>query len=140
MNLQKAISIAIDAHHGQTDKSGTAYILHPLHVMSNMASEDEMVVAVLHDVLEDTIITLEYLKENDLTDIQSEALQLLTKHKGITYMNYIKRLSKNNIARNVKIEDLKHNLDITRLPEWYDSSYIIKKYTKALNFLTSYQN
>lgn len=115
MNIEDAITIAIEAHKGQVDKCGERYILHPMHVMEQVNTEDEKVCAILHDVVEDTPWTLEQLKEQGLTDVQSEALDLLTHQKGVPYLEYVKNLSTNDIARSVKTEDLKHNLDLTRM-------------------------
>ena len=137
MKLSDAISIAVEAHKNQKDKAGMPYILHPMTVMNNVDTEDEKVVAVLHDVVEDTDITLDMLISKGLSKEQAEALFLLTKPEDITYMDYIIRLSKNHIAKRVKIEDLYHNLDFSRLPDDYDTSYIKKKYEKALNYLMS---
>lgn len=115
MKIEDAIMIAIKAHQGQVDKCGVRYILHPLHVMKDMDTEDGMVCAILHDVVEDTSWTLDELKNKGLTEIQSKALDLLTHKKDIPDLEYIKHLSSNYIANRVKAADLRHNLDIGRM-------------------------
>lgn len=115
MDIETALSIALSAHHGQKDKCGDPYILHPLHVMDCVDTEDEKVVAVLHDVVEDTAISLDWLIGKGLNVVQSEALQLLTHEKDIPYKDYIKTLSQNKVAKNVKVADLMHNMDYVRI-------------------------
>lgn len=115
MDIETALSIAISAHHGQKDKCGDPYILHPLHVMDCVDTEDEKVVAVLHDVVEDTAISLDWLIGKGLNVVQAEALQLLTHEKGVPYKEYIKALSLNKIAKQVKIADLSHNTNPIRV-------------------------
>ena len=106
--------IAYNAHKNQFDKSGVPYIYHPFHVAEQMKTENECIVALLHDVVEDTEITLEQL-ESIFSDEIIEPLKLLTKDNITSYYDYIMRIMKNPIAKSVKIEDLKHNLDLTRL-------------------------
>lgn len=115
MDIETAISIALSAHAGQKDKCGEPYILHPLHVMNSVHTEDERVVAVLHDVVEDTAISLDWLIGKGLNMVQSEALLLLTHEKDIPYKDYIKQLSQNIVAKNVKVADLMHNMDYVRI-------------------------
>ena len=115
--VQKAFEIAEKAHAGQVDKAGTDYIFHPMTVAS-LCKEDNsaMIVALLHDVAEDTDFTLEYLKKNvPLTDEELKALTLLTHDKNISYPEYIQTIKKNPLARKVKLCDLEHNLDFSRL-------------------------
>lgn len=113
-NTRKAMIIAYTAHHGQVDKSGIPYIYHPIHLAEQMDTEEECIVALLHDVAEDTEITLEELsKEFSATVI--EALKLLTHDKSVEYMDYVRKLKNNPIARKVKLADLRHNSDITRM-------------------------
>lgn len=115
--LEKAISIAVNAHSGLTDKGGSPYILHPLRLMLKFSKEDEMIVAVLHDVIEDTEIAITDLINLGFSDRVINALRLLTKNPSETYQQYIENISTNDLARKIKIEDLKDNLDISRLPE-----------------------
>lgn len=115
--LEKAISIAVNAHSGLTDKGGSPYILHPLRLMLKFSKEDEMIVAVLHDVIEDTEIAITDLINLGFSDRVINALRLLTKNPSETYQQYIEKISTNDLARKIKIEDLKDNMDISRLPE-----------------------
>lgn len=110
---KKALEIAKEAHKGQVDKGGNPYILHPMYVADQMVDEVRTIVALLHDVIEDTRWTLQDLAF--FGDEVVEALSLLTHDKSVTYSEYIKRLSKNPISRDVKIGDLEHNSDLTRL-------------------------
>lgn len=116
MNLDLAIKIAIDAHAGQVDKGGQPYILHPLRVMLAMETEDERIVAVLHDVIEDTAITA-----NDLYWMHGFkpsimiAVVALTRCKNEDYFDFIRRCMGNPLARAVKIADIRDNLDPRRL-------------------------
>ncbi len=113
--LDKAISIAVEAHRGQKLVNGEPFILHPFHVMNQMETEEEKIVAILHDVIEDTEITFEYLYTIFEFPI-SRALKALTHPHGEPYLaEYIERVAKNWLAINVKLEDLKHNMDISRL-------------------------
>lgn len=111
---KKAMNIAYDAHHGQYDKGGVPYIFHPMHLAEQMDTEDECIVALLHDVVEDTDVTFEYL-ENEFSKDVMDAIRLLTHDKDEDYMEYVKRIKTNEIARKVKMADLKHNSDKTRI-------------------------
>lgn len=146
MTLDKAIALALEAHFGQKDKGGWSYILHPLHLMmqikENGGTEDEMIVAVLHDAIEDSDgrITIETLKREGLTETQLSALIALTHKDEDDYLDvYIANIKKNPIARKVKIEDLKHNTDITRLKNRDNlrerDLERLKKYGKAYDIL-----
>lgn len=126
--LGLAISIASSAHLGQKDKNGKVYILHPLAVMNKMESEEEKIVAVLHDTIEDTSIRLEYLKK--IFDKKViDALDAISQREDETYANYIKRVKLNKLATKVKIADLNHN----SLPEraFKGSEGLLKRYFKA---------
>lgn len=111
---RKAMIIAYNAHKNQFDKSGVPYIYHPIHVAEKMKTENECIVALLHDVVEDTETTFEQL-ENIFSSVIIDSLKLLTKDNTVDYYEYIMKIKKNPIAKSVKIEDLKHNLDLTRL-------------------------
>ena len=121
LTLDRAIALAVEAHTGQKDLSGVSYILHPLFVMSKMVTDTERIVAVLHDVTEDTDHTLDGLCELGLTEEMHGALFLLDKnnHPGDTkedrYYNMIHAIKLNPIARKVKIADLEHNMDLRRI-------------------------
>lgn len=136
--LQDAIELAALAHRGQTRKNGTPYILHPLRVMLRMFTIDEMIVAVLHDVLEDCkTITPLMLKDMGFALHIIDALWLLNK-TGKTYDCYVKDLSVNPLARKVKIADLRDNMNLTELPEITPKDIERnQKYMKALDFLLS---
>ena len=111
----KALRFAYDAHHGQMDKSGAPYINHPLHVAESMTNEAETIAALLHDVVEDTPFTCEDLLNEGFDPAAVEAVRLLTKSDDVSYDDYICAIRENPIARRVKIEDLQHNMDLSRL-------------------------
>lgn len=135
-NTRKAINIAYNAHMGQMDKSGIPYIFHPVHLAEFMDTEDECIVALLHDVVEDTDVTFEEL-EKEFSNTVIEALKLLTHDKSIPYLEYVKKLKDNPIAKNVKIADITHNSDTTRLNHLTPKDIIRnEKYKKALKILT----
>lgn len=132
---RKAMIIAYEAHKNQVDKSGVPYIYHPIHVAEQMDTENECIIALLHDVVEDTNVTFKQLEEvfsKEIIDI----LKLLTKKKDIDYYEYINKVKENTVARKVKIADLTHNLDKTRLD--FVTEVDVKrseKYKKALQIL-----
>lgn len=132
---KKAMVIAYNAHLGQVDKSGIPYIYHPIHLAEQMDTEDECIVALLHDVVEDTNITFEQL-EKEFSAKVITALKLLTRDKKVDYMDYVKQIATNPIARKVKLADLAHNSDETRLNEITEKSKERhKKYIKAMKIL-----
>lgn len=124
-----AIRTAVFAHKDQQDKNGEPYILHPLRVMLKMRTEDEQIVAILHDLIEDTYWTLEALKWKGIPGNILGALDAITRRKDEPYMDYIERVSTNKLASNVKIEDLKDNLR-PGCPK-------PTEYQKAIDYLTS---
>lgn len=135
-DLDKAIAISSRAHTGQIDKAGQPYILHPLRVMFKFQNEHERIVAVLHDVIEDSEISLDDLKKLDFSTTIIEAIDCLTKRAGETYEEFISRVSLNDLARKIKIEDIKDNMDLTRIGSINDIDLArIKKYHRALKFL-----
>lgn len=132
----KAIKIAFEAHAGQLDRSGLPYVLHPIHVAEQMKDEDTCVVALLHDVIEDTDITLEDLRTYGFTEAQLEGVRLMTRLEDEDYFDYVRNLKDNPIARAVKIEDLKHNSDKARISVMTDDDQKrLEKYKKALEIL-----
>lgn len=133
---KKAMRIAYDAHHGQLDKTGTPYIFHPFHVAETMTSEAAVIVALLHDVIEDTDITPEALAQEGFSEDILIALSLLTHNPAEEYMDYISRLSTCPLALEVKLGDLRHNSDTTRL-DGLDAQMEArqKKYAKAIHLL-----
>ncbi len=134
---KKALKLCFEAHKDQTDKTGLPYVFHPFHLAEQMTDEYTTVVALLHDVVEDTEYTLNDLKEMGYPDKVMQALTLLTHDDGSEYMDYIARIKPNPIARAVKLADLKHNSELSR----YDmiDSHAIKrtaKYKQAIEFLS----
>ena len=111
---KKALKLCFEAHKNQTDKTGLPYVFHPFHLAEQMTDEYTTVTALLHDVVEDTDYTLNDLKEMGYPDEVITALSLLTHDDGSEYMEYVKRLKNNPIARAVKLADLKHNSDLSR--------------------------
>jgi (p)ppGpp synthase/HD superfamily hydrolase len=137
-DLDHAIAIAIKAHSGQVDKAGQPYILHPLRIMFKFQSEDEMIVAVMHDVVEDSEVTFSNLNENGFSDKVIDAIECLTKRTNEDYESFIMRASKNSIAKKIKIEDIRDNLDLTRLHKITEKDLQrIEKYHRALKMLTN---
>ena len=133
--IRKAMAIAYKAHNGQVDKAGVPYIFHPIHLAEQMETEDECIVALLHDVIEDTSITIEQL-EKEFSDKVIQALRLLTHDKSVEYMKYINRIKPNLLAKKVKKKDLEHNSDLTRLPEITEKDRKRQeKYLKAIELL-----
>lgn len=115
--LERAIEIAASAHSGQTDKAGKPYILHPLRVMLRVSSMEERIVAVLHDVVEDTAVTLEQLAQEGFSQQIIEAVQALTKLPGESRIQAACRAKLNPIARTVKLADNAENMDLSRISE-----------------------
>lgn len=131
--LAKALNIAYSAHQGQIDKGGIPYIQHPIRVALNCLTDDEKIVALLHDVIEDTSVTVEELINEGFNQNIIDAIISLTKKNGEDYMTFIRRVSSNELATLVKIQDLKDNMDLRRLngkPHWKMGGY-----QKALSFL-----
>ena len=132
---RKAMVIAYNAHKNQLDKAGVPYIFHPIHLAEQMESETECIVALLHDVVEDTDISFEELNKEFPYDI-IKSLKLLTHDKKVDYMEYINKVKENPIAKKVKIADIIHNSDKTRLDKVTAKDIErIKKYDKALKIL-----
>jgi (p)ppGpp synthase/HD superfamily hydrolase len=118
--LEDAIAFAAMKHKGFVDKAGAPYILHPLRVMGFLgsgASEDERIVAVLHDVPEDCGVSFEELERLGYSEEAVAALRLVTRLDTETYEEFIERLAPNAIARRVKLCDLRDNMDLSRLPQ-----------------------
>ena len=113
--LDTAVIIAAQAHQKQKDRYGVNYILHPLRVMLRFESETEMIVAILHDVIEKTEWTLKKLREQGFNDTVLKAVNLLTRQDEQPYMEYIEKLRGNRIARKVKIADIEDNMNPRRM-------------------------
>ena len=137
--LERAIEIAVEAHKGQLDKGGNPYILHPLRVMMSVDLELEKIVAVLHDVVEDSNWTFEALLAEGFSIEVIDALKSVTKKSdNEDYDSFIQRAIGNPIGRKVKIADLRDNLDVTRIPELGEKDLQrINKYKKALKILSA---
>ena len=135
---EKAYEIAKKAHLGQVDKAGEDYIKHPEKVASFVKTDEEKAVAYLHDVIEDTELTLEDLYEYDFSKEVIEAVDIITKKRGEDYQSYLSSVKKNKLARAVKLADLRHNSDLTRLIKVTEKDIKRKeKYQKAIDFLNS---
>ncbi len=134
--LEKAITIALEAHKGQVDKAGKPYILHPLRLMNDLESEIEMISAVLHDVLEDSHFTVEGLKKEGIPDEAIEIIECLTKRRNEAYEDFINRICFNKKAVVVKIKDIQDNMNIDRLDSLKQKDLDrLSKYHKALRIL-----
>ena len=133
---KKALKLCFDAHKDQIDKSGLPYVFHPFHLAEQMIDEDTTVVALLHDVVEDTEYTIEDLKNMGFNQKVIEAISLMTHDEKIPYEEYVLKLKENSIARTVKIADLKHNSDLTRLNSVTEKDLKrAEKYKKAIKIL-----
>lgn len=133
--VKKASQIAFDAHRDDVDRGGYPYVMHPLYLAFQMGDEDSVCVALLHDVIEDhgDKYSFDYLEKQGFNERVIEALRLLTHKKDIPYMEYIKKIKSDKLATNVKIVDLKHNLDSTRINDckfWKEGIY-----KQALSYL-----
>lgn len=113
--LNRAIALAARAHEGQFDKAGASYILHPLRLMLRQPSPEGMMVAVLHDVIEDTDVSLADLRAEGFPPAVVEAVAALTRQPQESYEAFIQRIAPNPLARRVKLADLEDNLDLRRL-------------------------
>lgn len=133
--LDAAIKFAVEKHAGQLDKAGLPYILHPLAVMNSMETIEEMIVGVLHDVLEDTDATTDDLRRIGLNEFEIEGVMAVTRQDGEVYISeFIPRAKAHPLGRAVKIKDVHHNLSrISNLPP--EERGIEKRYHKALAIL-----
>ena len=137
LHLGRAIELAKQHHKGQTDKAGKPYIEHPLRVMNQMKSEEEKIVAVLHDIVEDTDISLNDLRNEGFSEEVVSAVECLTKQDGENYDSYIERISFNPLAVKIKLSDLEDNRDLIQLPQVTDKDLErLEKYDNALEKLT----
>ncbi len=138
---RKAMRIAYDAHAGQVDKTGLPYIYHPMHVAESMTDENSVITALLHDVVEDTDLTIDDLAREGFHEDILTALTLLTHNPAEDYMDYISRISTCPLARKVKLADLQHNSDSTRL-DWVDEKMArrFEKYARAIRLLEAIEN
>ncbi len=121
--LERAIALAATAHAGQVDKAGQPYILHPLRVMLRVATAHERMAAVLHDVVEDTAVTLQVLVEEGFAPEVVAAVEALTKRPGESRMQAAERAAANPVARVVKLSDNAENMDLSRIANPTDRDY-----------------
>ncbi len=131
-----ALKLCFDAHKDQLDKSGMPYVFHPFHLAEQMETEETTIVALLHDVIEDTDCTIEDLTSMGFDKVITDAIALMTHKDGVDYMDYVRMIKKNAIAKTVKLADLKHNSDLSRL-DTVDEKALLRreKYLKAISLL-----
>lgn len=136
--IRRAFQTALEAHRGQVDKAGVEYINHPLTVAAQVSDDvSAVIVALLHDTIEDTALTLDELREKiPLTDEETAALTLLTHDEKIPYLDYVAAVKSNPLARRVKVADLKHNSDLSRIKNPASKDFArVEKYRAALKIL-----
>lgn len=136
---KKAMKLAFKKHINQLDKSGMPYIFHPIHIAEQMVDEDTTIVALLHDVMEDTSTSINELRAYGFSEEVLEALTLLNHDKSVEYEIYIQNISQNPLATKVKIADLEHNSDLTRLDSITQKDMDrVQKYRQSLNYLKGF--
>ena len=135
-DTKKALRLCFEAHKNQVDKSGMPYVFHPFHLAEQMKDEKNTIVALLHDVIEDTDYTFEDLMQIGFDDDIIDALRLMTHDDAVPYMTYVASIKENPIACTVKLADLQHNSDLTRL-DVVDEKAIKRKekYAEAIRLL-----
>ena len=133
---KQAMKLCFEAHKDQVDKSGMPYVFHPFHLAEQMTDEETTIVALLHDVVEDTEYSLEDLKGLGFSKDVLDAIVLMTHDESVPYMEYVEQIKKNRIASIVKRADLMHNSDLSRL-DTVDEKAIkrVEKYRQALDLL-----
>ena len=133
---KKSLYISYNAHKNQVDKSGMPYVFHPFHLAEQMDDEYSVCVALLHDVVEDTDITIEDLRVEGFPKEIINAIEMMTHNDSVPYLDYVKIIKNNPIARKVKLADLKHNSDLSRLDKIDDKALErVEKYKKAIGIL-----
>ncbi len=144
-----AMRIAYDAHYGQVDRGKTPYIFHPMHVAEQMKDEDSTVVAILHDILEDTPVSAEFLLRKGIPERLVTAVKILTRRENEPYNEYLNRIlrSENELAIRVKYADVLHNMDESRtrtgkLPKYLEDRYrhAEEVLRKALDAMEEHEN
>ena len=133
--LEKAIILSTIFHEAQLDKIDAPYILHPIRVMMNCKTIEEMIVGVLHDTIEDTELTIEYLQNENFPEHILKAIDTITRRDNENYFDYIERVKQNKLARKVKILDLEDNLNESRLSKIKDNDSLKERYIKAKKIL-----
>jgi len=135
--IEKSLEIALKAYKGQKDKAGKTYILHPLRIMAKMNTEEEMSVAMLHDVIEDSDYTFEDLISEGIPANVANAVQALSKNKDENYEQFIERILRNKLASKIKLADIEDNINILRLDTVTQKDLErISKYHKAWKTLS----
>lgn len=133
---KKALKLCFEAHKDQVDKSGVPYVFHPYHLAEQMNDEKSAIVALLHDIVEDTNYTFDDLKKAGFDNEIIEALMLMTHDRDVPYMTYVAAIKQNPIARAVKLADLRHNSDLSRLDNVDEKALERKeKYSAAIELL-----
>ncbi len=139
--LERAIALAAQAHEGQVDKAGAPYILHPLRMMLSVDTPEARVAAVLHDVVEDTPVSLEELRAEGFSEAVIGAVEALTKRpeEEDDYDAFIRRVAPNPLARQVKLADLRDNCDVSRIAQPSEKDWRrIEKYKRAIQYLETH--
>lgn len=134
---KKAMQICFDAHKDQVDKAGLPYVFHPMHLAEQMTDEAAICTALLHDVIEDTEMTIADLAEAGFPAEILRAVELVTHKDDESYWQYISDIKADPIARAVKLADLRHNSDLSRLSqvdEWALAR--VERYRKAIDMLS----
>ena len=139
--LERAIAIAATAHEGQVDKAGAPYVFHPLRLMIRVATIEERIVAVLHDVVEDSAVTFEDLEREGYSAVILEALRSVTRRPAESYEDFVLRAAANPIGRRVKLADLEDNCDLSRISAPTERDYArIEKYQRAIAAIRTIKN
>lgn len=137
--LERALFLAVNNHLGFKDRFGKPYIYHPLRIMIRMKTDEEKIVALLHDLVEDTPITLNDLRKEGFSREVVKAVDLLTRYPKQTYEEYIDGMKGNRLAIRVKLGDLEDNMDPLRFPSINDNAIKrIRKYTRYHKMLTKW--
>ena len=135
---KQALKLCFEAHRDQIDKSGMPYVFHPFHLAEQMDTEESTIVALLHDIVEDTDYALQDLKALGFPSNVIDALALMTHDPRVPYMEYVKGISANPLATKVKLADLQHNSDLSRLDSVDEKALSrVKKYAAAIELLES---
>ena len=134
---KQAMKLCFEAHKDQQDKSGLPYVFHPFHLAEQMQDEVTCTVALLHDVVEDTEYTFDDLADMGFPPVVLEALRLLTHEESVPYMDYVRKIKQNPVAAEVKLADLQHNSDLSRMDAVTEQALIRReKYLQAIALLT----
>ena len=137
-NTKRALALMFQIHKDMVDKGGMPYVFHPYHLAEDLYDESEVIVALLHDAVEDSELTIKELRGYGFPEDTLKAISLMSRECNTEYIDYIIRLSRNKIARRVKMLDLMHNMDLTRLNQPYDKKTLdrVEKYKKAYRILS----